>query len=75
MFGIGDPVAGEKIIALVEADPSVPVESAGLVKHCQARLSPHKIPRVDFTDEIILTPSGKIARGENRDRYLAARAR
>jgi fatty-acyl-CoA synthase len=44
--------------------------AAELIAHVRARLAGYKTPRsVDFVDELPRTPTGKLVKGEVRERY------
>jgi acyl-CoA synthetase (AMP-forming)/AMP-acid ligase II len=72
-----DPVRGDEVLACIIArDPVPPTERAALaasiVQHALAQLAYYKAPGyVAFVDEVPLTPSQKIQRGQLRELALA----
>ena len=78
VIGVPDPDWGELVVAVVEPGEGVaPSEAlaAALVEHCRAGLAHFKCPRrVDFTDRLPRTDSGKLVKRRLRDEYRAAAA-
>ena len=75
VIGVPDPDWGEVVVAVVEVRPdAVPGDelAAALVAHCRAGLAHFKCPRrVDFTDRLPRTDSGKLYKRRLRDEYRA----
>jgi acetyl-CoA synthetase len=72
VIGVPDAVRGEVVKAFVvpapgaSGSPELVAELQGLVR---TRLTPYEIPRaIEFVDELPLTVTGKIRRGELRRR-------
>lgn len=69
-LGAPDPVLGEVghyfVAVTPEATPPTAVE---LQEFCRGRLADYKVPRrIEFVEDFPLTPAGKIAKAELRDR-------
>src|SRR5690606_17893292 len=76
VIGVPDPNWGEMVVAVVElrdgAEPSDAL-AAELIEHCRSRLAGFKCPRrVDFTDELPRTDTGKLYKRRLREQYRAA---
>jgi fatty-acyl-CoA synthase len=68
-IGIPDAVLGEVGCYYVTLRPGKASTEAELIDHCGAKLADYKVPRrIVFTPELPLTPSGKIAKAELRER-------
>jgi long-chain acyl-CoA synthetase len=76
VIGAPDEEWGEMVVAVVEPVPGVAADdalAAALVAHCRERLARFKCPRrVDFTDALPRTDSGKLYKRRLRDQYRAA---
>ncbi|HEX5946118.1 MAG TPA: acyl-CoA synthetase, partial [Acidimicrobiales bacterium] len=76
VIGVPDPDWGESVVAVVELREGVAGSddlAAELIEHCRAGLAHFKCPRrVDFTDELPRTDSGKLYKRRLRDEYRAA---
>ena len=67
VIGIPDEVRGEAIKAFVVAASPSDALAAELKAHVRERLAGYEVPReIEFVDELPLTTSGKIRRGELR---------
>jgi long-chain acyl-CoA synthetase len=79
VIGVPDPDLGESVVAVVELRAGVTSSdalAAELVAHCRDRLAGYKCPRrVDFTDALPRTDSGKLYKRRLRDLYRAAAER
>lgn len=62
VFGLPDPLWGEKVAALIVPAPGVVLDEAALLAYCRERLAGFKIPRQIFRQDAPLprTPTGKI---------------
>jgi long-chain acyl-CoA synthetase len=73
VIGVPDPDWGEIVVAVVEPRAGVTPSddlAAALVAHCRATLASFKCPRrVDFTDRLPRTDSGKLYKRRLRDEY------
>ena len=76
VIGVPDPDWGESVVAVVELREGIAGSddlAAELIDHCRAGLAHFKCPRrVDFTDELPRTDSGKLYKRRLRDEYRAA---
>jgi long-chain acyl-CoA synthetase len=76
VIGVPDPAWGETVVAVVELRDGVDASddlAAALIEHCRAGLAHFKCPRrVDFTDQLPRTDSGKLYKRRLRDDYRAA---
>jgi long-chain acyl-CoA synthetase len=79
VIGVPDPEWGETVVAVVELrDGTAPSADLAddLIAHCRARLAAYKCPRrVDFTDALPRSDSGKLYKRRLRDEYRAAAER
>ncbi len=65
VVGLPDATWGQVVAAAVVVKGSTAVTTAELTQFCRQRLAGYKIPRhIDFTPDLPLTASGKIARQE-----------
>lgn len=76
VIGVPDPDWGETVVAVVELRDSVEASDSlagDLIAHCRGRLARFKCPRrVDFTDRLPRTDSGKLYKRRLREQYRAA---
>jgi long-chain acyl-CoA synthetase len=75
VIGVPDPDWGEIVVAVVELSPGVTPDDEradALAAHCRDRLAHFKCPRrVDFTDALPRTDTGKLYKRRLRDEYRA----
>ncbi|MDX3311255.1 class I adenylate-forming enzyme family protein [Streptomyces sp. ME08-AFT2] len=75
VFGVPDPVTGERAVALVEPEPGRRVEPAALREHLSGRIGAYKHPgEISVVEKLPVLPSGKLGRRRLADEYTAARA-
>ena len=67
VFGVPDPLHGERLVALVELAPSATVTAAELEDHCRSLLAGFKCPEVRLTDALPRDPNGKVRKALLRD--------
>jgi long-chain acyl-CoA synthetase len=76
VIGVPDPDWGEMVVAVVELRDGVQASDGladALIEHCRARLAHFKCPRrVDFTDALPRTDTGKLYKRRLRDQYREA---
>jgi long-chain acyl-CoA synthetase len=76
VIGVPDDEWGEAVVAVVEPGAGVagtPALADELIAHCRERLAHYKCPRrVDFSDHLPRTDSGKLYKRRLRDEYRAA---
>lgn len=73
VIGVPDPRTGERVCAIVVAQPGSDVTLAALAEHCQAQgLSRHKSPeRLELVDALPRNLTGKVLKNELRARFGA----
>ncbi len=74
VFGIPDELAGEAVVAVIQAAAAQPTRELDMDirRFIAARLAAAKVPRrIIFTDELPRDPSGKLQKRRLRERYLA----
>lgn len=71
VIGVPDPRTGERVCAIVVAEPGREVTLAALAGHCQAQgLSRHKSPeRLEVVDALPRNLTGKVLKNELRARF------
>ncbi len=63
VVGVPDELLGQVIKAVVVRSPGAKLEARDILRHCKANLATYKMPkRVEFTDRLPRTASGKIRR-------------
>jgi fatty-acyl-CoA synthase len=75
VIGVPDEEMGERVVAYVE--PSGPAEGLAeeLAAYARERIAHFKVPReFVLTDDLPRTPTGKLVKGELKDRYARAGA-
>ena len=79
MIGVPHEEMGEEVKAVIQLVPGVegtPELERELIGHVRERIAGYKTPRsVDFVEELPRTPTGKLVKGELRERYWPAQAR
>jgi long-chain acyl-CoA synthetase len=76
VVGVPDEDMGESVLAVVspEGEPSDDLAEE-LLAHLRARIAGYKVPkRLVFDDDLPRTPTGKLVKGQLRERYAAAGA-
>ena len=67
VVGVPDERWGERVCAVIVADPGQPPTAEALVAGCRERLAGFKTPRsIEFVDELPRTASGKVRKDELR---------
>jgi crotonobetaine/carnitine-CoA ligase len=70
IIGVPDEMRGEEILAIVVPTEGSAVEPDHLYSYCAKSLARFKIPRfLRVETNLPKTPSGKIAKGQLRDRW------
>ncbi|TQF07008.1 AMP-binding protein [Kitasatospora acidiphila] len=76
VIGTPDEKWGELVTALVVVADGAPLTEAELIAHCRTRLAGFKCPkRVEFTDSLPRTATGKLQKFKIREPYWAGRQR
>ena len=72
VIGMPHPVLGEEVGAVVQVDPSDPVDAAEIESFLRPRLAAFKLPsRIWFRhDPLPMSPAGKILKRELREQLL-----
>jgi long-chain acyl-CoA synthetase len=74
VIGIPDDDYGEAVLAVVEADG--PIDTAGVLAHCRARLASAKCPgRIDVVESLPREPTGKLRKRFLRESYWQSAGR
>lgn len=76
VVGVPDEDMGESVLAVVtpEGEPSETLAEE-LLDHLRGRIAGYKVPRrLVFDDDLPRTPTGKLVKGQLRDRYATAGA-
>ena len=69
VFGVPDPVWGQRVAAAIELDPARPADPAALLAALRGRLAPHKRPRlVCFPRALPVITADKLDRAGARER-------
>jgi len=68
VVGVPDPLLGHAVKAFVTLAPGTTLTARDIVRHCQATLESHQVPKhVDIVDTLPVTESGKIRHAALRD--------
>jgi crotonobetaine/carnitine-CoA ligase len=74
VIGVPDETRGEEVLAIVVPAEGVAVEPDHLFSYCAQSLARFKIPRFLRVETVLpKTPSGKIAKGQLRERWKGSR--
>jgi long-chain acyl-CoA synthetase len=61
--GVADERLGERVVAVVEADPGVALDSAAIIEHCRRELARYKVPeRIEIVAALPRNAMGKVDR-------------
>lgn len=72
VIGVPDDVGNEVIKAVVVPDAGVDLTPMDVSKHCEKKLTYHKLPRyIELRDELPRSPAGKIQKGKLQDTSIA----
>jgi fatty-acyl-CoA synthase len=70
VFGVPDPVMGEKTCAVIKLKDAI-LREDDIKNYLKGKLANYKIPdKIIFTDELPVTPSGKIQKVKLKERIL-----
>ena len=71
VIGLPDDKWGERVTAVVVLKDNESAEAEDLRAYCREKISHYKVPRqFEFVKALPLGPSGKILKGELRDRFI-----
>jgi len=77
VIGVPDPEFGESVLAVVQLVASADASDetrASIAEFARERLAGFKVPRrIEFTDALPRTPTGKLVKGKLREEYGAAK--
>jgi acyl-CoA synthetase (AMP-forming)/AMP-acid ligase II len=74
VFGIPDPLYGERVGAIIVRARRSDVNVDDLTSYCQHHLAPFEVPeRVTFADQLPLTAKGSLDRAKLSDYLLAGK--
>ena len=74
VFGIPDPLYGERVRAIIVRVRGSDLEVADLTSYCQHHLAPFEVPeRVTFADQLPLTAKGSLDRTKLSDYLLTGK--
>jgi acyl-CoA synthetase (AMP-forming)/AMP-acid ligase II len=69
VVGAPDPKWGERVVAFVVPAVDAAVNTDELISHCRQRIAGYKVPKdIYVIDELPMTGSGKVSKGELRHR-------
>lgn len=73
VFGVPSAAWGEEVRAVVYGEGAAPLDEAGLLRHCRARIGAYKVPKRIFisTEPLPKNGPGKIATALIRSHHLA----
>jgi long-chain acyl-CoA synthetase len=75
VYGVPDPVLGERVRAAVTLKPGATATAAELIACCRASIAEYKVPaEIDFVAAIPKSRSGKVLKRVLRDEYRAAQS-
>jgi len=70
-IGLPDPKWGERVVAVIVADPAIGLTAEKVIAHCRERIAGYKLPKqVCFIEALPMTPSGKVMKRALRDQLL-----
>jgi long-chain acyl-CoA synthetase len=76
VIGVPDQEFGESVLAVVQLVPSASASEetqASLTSFARDRLAGFKVPRrIEFSDQLPRTPTGKLVKGKLREAYASA---
>jgi long-chain acyl-CoA synthetase len=76
VIAVPDDRWGERVHAVIVAQPGATVSEEALVAHCRERIAGYKCPRsIEFRTALPLSAAGKIVKAELRAKYWEGRSR
>jgi long-chain acyl-CoA synthetase len=70
VFGVPDAEFGEALMAVVEPQPGITLAPADVSAYLTEHLAGYKVPRrIEFSDDLPRTPTGKLLKRLLRDPY------
>jgi long-chain acyl-CoA synthetase len=72
VIGVPDPTFGEAVAAYIELQPGAEPDANALIAHCRELIASYKKPKhVVFVQSLPRTSTGKVLKGELRERFSA----
>jgi long-chain acyl-CoA synthetase len=72
VIGVPDDTFGEAVAAYIELQPGAEPDVNGLIAHCRELIASYKKPKhVIFVQSLPRTSTGKVLKGELRERFAA----
>ena len=70
--GLPDAKWGERVTAVIVADPAAGLTADAVVAHCRTLIAGYKVPKqVEFVASLPMTPSGKVMKRALREQLLS----
>lgn len=72
VIGLPDEKWGERVTAVIVAQPGSVLDEAAVISHCRAKIAAYKAPKqVIFARELPMTPTGKVQKAALRKQLMA----
>jgi len=76
VVGIPDEYWGEAVCGVVVLKKGEVIQQQALIDHCKQHLARYKSPKkIDFVDELPLSPVGKVLRREIKKKFWSEKGR
>ncbi len=75
VIGLPDDKWGERVVAIIVADPDAGLTEAAVIAHCRELIAGYKTPKqVEFVDALPITGSGKVMKRQLAEEYARSNA-